>query len=72
MEQVARLNKWRLAIPRLKNNEICHLRGSSDSTLKRIRKDLGLQSAYRYDIPVFSSKKKKEKEENTEESFHRD
>jgi hypothetical protein len=67
LEQVARFNELRLANPRLKQNEIAHLMGTSDSTLKRIRKDLGLGSAYRYDIPVFTSKKKINEEDKVKE-----
>ncbi len=38
----------RLEHPKLKQRDICRLTGTSDSTLKWIRKDLNVSSPYRY------------------------
>ena len=51
--------------PHLTEYQLCKKIGTSVSTLTRIRKDLGISSFYRYDVPL---KKKTVKHELEEES----
>src|SRR6202000_1365555 len=53
--------------PELKNDQICSTMGISASTMRRIRKDLAVNSPYRYDIPR-KTKKNSETSQNKVES----
>jgi hypothetical protein len=50
LEKLAKFNEMKLEHPKMKQVDICRLIGTSDSTLKRIRKDLNVSSPYRFDI----------------------
>ena len=65
LEILAKFNEARLANPNIKSNELAHMIGTSDSTLKRIRRDLAIKSPYRYDIPIKNKSKKKDENEDT-------
>lgn len=41
--------------PNLTQHQICKALGTSESTMKRIRKDLDIQSPYRFNIPLKKS-----------------
>jgi hypothetical protein len=40
----------------MKQNDLCKMMGTSKSVLQRTRKDLGMSSLYRHDVPIKSSK----------------
>ena len=66
LQMVARFNQARLANPHLKSNEIAHMIGSSDATIKRIRQDINMKSPYRYDISTRKPKKPNEVRQTSE------
>jgi len=47
--------------PNMKQNELCKSIGTSSSSMQRIRKDLNMNSPFKYEICVKRSAKKKEK-----------
>src|SRR5215470_13209313 len=60
MDVVVKFMRAKKEHPNYKKNQLCALIGVSDSHLKRVMKDLDVQSFYRHDIPA-NKKKVREK-----------
>src|SRR5271169_2020843 len=58
LEKLALFYQIQKEYPTLKNNEICQHLHTSATTMRRVRKELGASSPYRYDIPTKKSSKK--------------
>ncbi len=58
VEQIGVFQQIRKDYPHLKNNEICQAMGLSATTMRRIRKDLGVNSPFRYEVSSRKPQKK--------------
>jgi len=62
---IKEFQRIKLENPGLKKKEICKMIGVSDSSLKRMMRDLNIPSFYRYKIPVIKNQTTKNPETET-------